>query len=897
MLGLKRQLVVTAFLLIATIGGGILVNRAEAQFRVFRVEQGGTERESFAKDALIVGNNTDALQSTTSPTVGFIIATSTTPSQFRNATATLFTVTNELWAPGTKNVGDYFDYFNGSFVETFNATTTSDGSTVTMHLGNSTNSGDLTMRFSTGDVTLTAPTSTPLTAGSDTSPTENFVFIQESDQVIRSSTSNWPTTEHIKIAYFFVPSAGFVQTNGIYINQNWNDHAADDSNQGHETHIGEKIRRLQATYFSGVDGNGTDGYLTPTAGNVELISTAGVVYQMHKHTVPAFDTSTGDLVLVKNWSGDAFHDITNLYDIVDDSTGTTIGNNKFFNLVIWGVANKTGQMQQMMINLPSGSYNTQSGAENDTSGFDDLTIPAEFKHESSTGFLIARITIQMKTGGGTWVVASSVDLRGLSPVNATGGTAAGSLVNFPDNTFTIFDESDVTKIGAFDIGTLITTGNTRTVQFLDADGVMALSNTTLTAGSVPFINASTQLTEDNTNLFWDDTNNHLGVGTSSPWGQLSIDQLPDIGKPVFVVSDTGTTTPFLAVDAHGRVALGTNTATSTLQVEGGDVHFVATGDDEGFFFDQSTGNVSIGTVSADGIVHADGGTGDAFFIIEKDDAMTARLDFHNDGVSEAHIELTTVENLELENDSLNGNITFKINKGGADTEAMRILGSSGFVGFGTPSPDNTLEAIVLTNSRGFDIKGGANNIATEVNLIRADTGFSLDESLGQFAFQGTSNLSNRFSFGRVEGFVDGGVTGTGDAPGRVSILTTPDGSGTPVVQFTVKNDGKTGVGTTTPWAVLSVEQLAGTKPVFVVSDTGTSSPSFIIDGHQRVGIGTSTPQTTLHISAGANATTTYTIGELGDLTSSSCFNVKNDEGEDISFYFHGTTQVIQTGQC
>lgn len=43
-----------------------------------------------------------------------------------------------------------------------------------------------------------------------------------------------------------------------------------------------------------------------------------------------------------------------------------------------------------------------------------------------------------------------------------------------------------------------------------------------TAGSVPFAAADGTLTEDNSNLFWDDANNRLGIGTSSPSVQAHI---------------------------------------------------------------------------------------------------------------------------------------------------------------------------------------------------------------------------------------------------------------------------------------------------------------------------------------------------------------------------------------
>lgn len=46
-----------------------------------------------------------------------------------------------------------------------------------------------------------------------------------------------------------------------------------------------------------------------------------------------------------------------------------------------------------------------------------------------------------------------------------------------------------------------------------------------TAGSIPFGGVNSLLTQDNPNLFWDDTNNRLGIGTTTP------------GTPVHVVKD------------------------------------------------------------------------------------------------------------------------------------------------------------------------------------------------------------------------------------------------------------------------------------------------------------------------------------------------------------------------
>jgi hypothetical protein len=139
---------------------------------------------------------------------------------------------------------------NGTFKESFNALATSDGATITMTL-EKVGQGDLTMQFSDGSTNLDcSPTlcSIELTAGSDASPTENFIYIPQSTKVLTKSTTDWPSEEHIRVSYFLVPSATFVQSNGTYINQNWNDHLAGTDNQGHIAHMGERLRYLKAIY-------------------------------------------------------------------------------------------------------------------------------------------------------------------------------------------------------------------------------------------------------------------------------------------------------------------------------------------------------------------------------------------------------------------------------------------------------------------------------------------------------------------------------------------------------------------------------------------------------------------------------------------------------------------------
>ena len=72
---------------------------------------------------------------------------------------------------------------------------------------------------------------------------------------------------------------------------------------------------------------------------------------------------------------------------------------------------------------------------------------------------------------------------------------------------------------------------------------------------------------------------------------------------------------------------------------------------------------------------------------------------------------------------------------------------------------------------------------------------------------------------------------------------TDDGT---VVRLTTATDD-VGVGTTTPWGILSVEMDGSNTRAFVVGDTGTSSPAFIVKGNGNVGIGTTGPGSKLEV--------------------------------------------------
>lgn len=337
-----------------------------------------------------------------------------------------------------------FDAFNGTFLETIDFTISESAGTITGSLEQD-GGGDLTQVFSDGFTTLdTTPALTiDLTAyvGTNAIPKVVFVYIlQSAKTVMAASNSDWPATEHIKVANLVLKSAATTGTDGGALsNRNWNDHTKGTNDQGHITHIEERIRQLHARWKSGAaltlkDQTGGTMSTTDSGTAIELVVAEGTVYQLHKQTFPAFDmyTVAADVANIVNQVSDEGGNYSTTSDLVTDITryvdgtaaGGAIGVNKYFNLVIWGVQNRSGEQSFVMINLPTGDYTTSTAAVADTNGTSVFDIPQAF---DGNGFLIARLTFRL-IAGSQWTYIAIEDLRGQEP-----GISAGVGVSTTDH--------------------------------------------------------------------------------------------------------------------------------------------------------------------------------------------------------------------------------------------------------------------------------------------------------------------------------------------------------------------------------------------------------------------------------------------------------------------------------
>ena len=78
----------------------------------------------------------------------------------------------------------------------------------------------------------------------------------------------------------------------------------------------------------------------------------------------------------------------------------------------------------------------------------------------------------------------------------------------------------------------------------------ALNQSGLTAGSVIFVGADGKFTEDNANWFWDNTNNRLGIGTTSPGSNLEVNSAGN--TEILVHSTPADGNPTLAIQNDAR---------------------------------------------------------------------------------------------------------------------------------------------------------------------------------------------------------------------------------------------------------------------------------------------------------------------------------------------------------
>lgn len=341
---------------------------------------------------------------------------------------------------------------------------------------------------------------------------------------------------------------------------------------------------------------------------------------------------------------------------------------------------------------------------------------------------------------------------------------------------------------------------------LEVDGTFYFDGsigTSFTEGSIVFAGASGVLAEDNSNFFWDDTLNRLGINTNAPNVPLDVNgttrasSFVDYDNTAYYLDPAATG---ISLTVAGNVGIGTTTTNAHLNI-----------------FNTTGASILVGSTANAGFEYTRGNN-----------------DLYLGG------DNTQAGNLHIKNSA--GTITTSLN-----SDAVSYF-NGGNVGIGTTTSSNAKLSIVNSGSTSFIQldPGGSNNYADIIGS--AGNGIRM--------YGGTSyNTGPAFQIWPTGSSFQGMYFDAGSATGAdIFFRRSPNGTSAMTIK---QSTGYIGIGTTAPLGVLHVDGAAVGKALVTLNQTGnqdifTASASgatrFVIGNGGNVGIGTSNPEGLLHAS-------------------------------------------------
>ena len=289
--------------------------------------------------------------------------------------------------------------------------------------------GALQYYFSGDTVNYPATNTVRLTAGTTNTPSLNYICARPDGTLTNYTSYPYLTSGTSADARAIMFEVFLMDTNSIalgtgYALRSWTDNFANRRGLGRTSWIGERVRRLPALWESGVqvslastNSSVTDNY---------IMTTSGVGWQMHSHTIP--ENSTRTTMWMLN-SQQGFKAITNLNDFSMLPDGSTmfpaVNDCHAINVFAFVESGITPKSCRLMIQLSTASYTTGTAPAKlanciaDASSYDVTGVPVWMQGMT---IRIARIVIRRDAGGRTYWV---YDRRG-QPLGTSGGGSSSS---------------------------------------------------------------------------------------------------------------------------------------------------------------------------------------------------------------------------------------------------------------------------------------------------------------------------------------------------------------------------------------------------------------------------------------------------------------------------------------
>jgi len=177
-----------------------------------------------------------------------------------------------------------------------------------------------------------------------------------------------------------------------------------------------------------------------------------------------------------------------------------------------------------------------------------------------------------------------------------------------------------------------------------------------------------------------------------------------------------------------------------------------------------------------------------------------------------------------------------------DADGRVLVGTSSALSFASPASTVNIQSF-SANPNGLAIVSSTSNVTQDAGsslvLARRSAAGPVTASgllIGSLQYQGFDGTSY-LNCASIDAVVDG-APGTGDMPGRLVFSTTADGATSPTARMTIKNDGKVGIGTTSPGTLLHLSSATGsaspTPTELRIATTTTANDWSLIDPWGRI---------------------------------------------------------------